>query len=131
MQEAREKLAINQAGDLVGTGKKEIDLDKINELQEIDYTPAQGEVVLQPLTMKEMTTSSGIHLPENKKELRAAIVEVHPESKYKRGQVIRMDANMFGGQGVPVDYICGKAVLQVPEHFIRGVYKNIDLSEWK
>jgi len=70
-------------------------------------------------------------LPANKKELRAAVVAVGKESKFKRGQVIRLDGSFFGNQGVPVDYIDGKPVLQIPEHFIRGIYTNVDLTDWK
>lgn len=125
------KLAIGPDGVLKDTGKSEINLDQMDELQEVDYTPVKGEVVMQPLTMKEMKTTSGILLPENKKELRAAIVKVGKDSEWKRGQVVRLDGHMFGGQGVPVDYICGKPVLQLPEHFIRGSYNGIDLSNWK
>ncbi len=27
--------------------------------------------------------------------------------------------------------IDGKPVLQIPEHFIRGIYTNVDLTDWK
>jgi hypothetical protein len=126
-----EKLAVGKDGVLTTTGKSEINLDQLDELQEVNYTPVKGEIVMQPLTMKEVKTASGILLPENKKELRAAIVKVGPESNWKRGQVVRLDGHMFGGTGVPVDYICGKPVLQLPEHFIRGSYDGLDLSTWK
>lgn len=127
----KNKLAVNQDGLLVETGKKEISLDDIKSLQSINYVPVNNEVVLQPLTEKEVSTASGILLPANKKELRAAVVAVGEESKFKRGQVVRLDPSFFAGQGVPVDYIDGKPVLQVPEHFVRGIYTNIDLTDWK
>ena len=127
----KNKLAINQDGLLVETGTKEISLDDIKSLQVIDYVPVNQEIVVQPLTEKEVQTSSGILLPANKKELRAAVVAVGKESKFKRGQVIRLEPSFFGGQGVPVDYIDGKPVLQVPEHFIKGIYTSVDLTDWK
>ncbi len=127
----KNKLAINQDGMLVETGKKEISIDDIRELQTIDYVPVNQEIVVQPLTEKEVKTASGILLPANKKEFRAAVVAVGEGSKFKRGQVVRLEPSFFGGQGVPVDYIDSKPVLQVPEHFIKGVYTNIDLSDWK
>lgn len=126
----KNKLAVNQDGLLVETGKKEISIDDIKELQTVDYVPVNNEVVLQPLPDKEVSTASGILLPANKKELRAAVVAVGEESKFKRGQVVRLDPSFFNG-GVPVDYIDGKPVLQVPEHFVRGIYTNVDLTNWK
>ncbi len=127
----KNKLAIGPDGLLHETGVKEISLDDIKGLQSIEYTPVNQEIVVQPLTEKEVKTSSGILLPANKKELRAAVVAVGKESKFKRGQVIRLDGSFFGGQGVPVDYIDGKPVLQIPEHFIKGIYTNVDLTDWK
>jgi len=32
---------------------------------------------------------------------------------------------------MPVHYIEDKPLLQVPEHFIKGIYTNVDLSDWK
>ena len=126
-----EKMAVDGQGNLVKTGTKEINLDNIQELQTVNYTPVEGEVVLQPLTQKEVKTSSGLFLPENKKELRAVVVKTHPnDTKFTRGQVVRLEGSMFG-QGVPVDYIDGKPCLQTPMHFIRGTYDGIDLSNWK
>lgn len=127
----KNKLAIGPDGLLQETGVKEISIDDIKGLQTIEYVPVNQEIVVQPLTEKEVKTSSGILLPANKKELRAAVVAVGKESKFKRGQVIRLDGNFFGAQGVPVDYIDGKPVLQIPEHFIRGIYINVDLTDWK
>jgi co-chaperonin GroES (HSP10) len=127
----KNKLAIGPDGMLTETGVKEISIDDIKGLQSVNYIPVNQEIVVQPLTEKEVKTSSGILLPANKKELRAAVVAVGKESKFIRGQVIRLDGSFFGGQGVPVDYIDGKPVLQIPEHFIRGVYTNIDLIDWK
>jgi co-chaperonin GroES (HSP10) len=127
----KNKLAIGPDGILTETGVKEISIDDIKGLQSVNYIPVNQEIVVQPLTEKEVKTSSGILLPANKKELRAAVVAVGKESKFIRGQVIRLDGSFFGGQGVPVDYIDGKPVLQIPEHFIRGVYTNIDLIDWK
>jgi co-chaperonin GroES (HSP10) len=126
----KNKLAIGPDGMLTETGVKEISIDDIKGLQSVNYIPVNQEIVVQPLTEKEVKTASGILLPANKKELRAAVVAVGKESKFIRGQVIRLDSSFFG-QGVPVDYIDGKPVLQIPEHFIRGVYTNIDLIDWK
>jgi hypothetical protein len=127
----KNKLAIGPDGLLQETGVSEISIDDIKGLQSIEYVPVNQEIVVQPLTEKEVKTSSGILLPANKKELRAAVVAVGKESKFKRGQVIRLDGSFFGNQGVPVDYIDGKPVLQIPEHFIRGIYTNVDLTDWK
>lgn len=127
----KNKLAIGPDGLLQETGVSEISIDDIKGLQSIEYVPVNQEIVVQPLTEKEVKTSSGILLPANKKELRAAVVAVGKESKFKRGQVIRLDGSFFGNQGVPVDYIDGKPVLQIPEHFIRGIYINVDLTDWK
>jgi len=127
----KNKLAVGPDGLLQETGVSEISIDDIKSLQSIDYVPVNQEIVVQPLTEKEVKTSSGILLPANKKELRAAVVAVGKESKFIRGQVIRLDGSFFGGQGVPVDYIDGKPVLQIPEHFIKGVYTNVDLTDWK
>lgn len=125
-----DKLQVGRDGILEKTGKKEISLDDIKELQTVNYLPVNQEIVAQPLTQKQVKLDSGIILPENKSELRAAIVAVGEESKFKRGQVIRLDPSFFGG-GVPVDYIDGKPLLQVPEHFVKGIYTNLDLSNWK
>ena len=38
---------------------------------------------------------------------------------------------MFGGDGPRADYIECKPILDCAEHFIKGVYTNIDLSNWK
>lgn len=125
------KLAVGQDGVLKETGKKEIDLDKISELQTVNYIPVEGEIVLQPLTQKEVVTGSGLILPANTKELRAAVIRTNPlDTKWKRGEVVRLDGNFFQG-GVPVDYIDGKPCLQIPNHFIRGTYPGLDLSGWK
>jgi hypothetical protein len=95
---------------------------------------------VQLLPAKAITTSSGIALPESKKELKAAIVAVTEGSKFKRGQVIRLDAEFFMTMNpstrqlelnMPVHYIEDKPLLQVPEHFIKGIYTNVDLSDWK
>jgi co-chaperonin GroES (HSP10) len=127
----KNKLAVGPDGLLTETGVKEISIDDIKELQTIDYIPVNQEIVVQPLTEKEVKTSSGILLPANKKEFRAAVVAVGEDSKFVRGQVVRLEPSFFGGQGVPVDYIDGKPVLQVPEHFIKGIYTNVDLTDWK
>jgi hypothetical protein len=137
------KLAIDRDGLMKETGIKEININTIENLQEIDYLPAEHEIVLQPLPEKESTTASGIVIPgyvANKNEFKCAVIATSKESKYVRGQVVRLDPNFYAvkdqatGQvhlRVPTDYICGKPVLQCPEHFIKGVYTNIDLSNWK
>jgi hypothetical protein len=140
MTKETNKLAIDQDGLLVETGKKQINVDDIKELLQINYQPVNTEVVVQLLPAKAITTSSGIALPESKKELKAAIVAVTEGSKFKRGQVIRLDAEFFMTMNpstrqlelnMPVHYIEDKPLLQVPEHFIKGIYTNVDLSDWK
>lgn len=134
------KLAIDQDGLLVETGKKQINVEDIKELLQVNYEPVNSEVVVQLLPSKPITTSSGISLPESKKELKAAVVAVTQGSKFKRGQVIRLDAEFFMLMNpstrevevnMPVHYIEDKPLLQVPEHFVKGIYTNVDLIDWK
>ena len=136
----KNKLAINQEGMLVETGKKEISVNSIIGLQEVNYEPAKFQVVVQMLPEKDVQTESGLILPASKKELKAVIVVASKETEYKRGQVVKLDGNMFikrdpmtGSPAVeiPVDYIDDKPCLQIPEHFILGIYTNIDLTNWK
>lgn len=140
MTKETNKLAIDQDGLLVETGKKQINVNDIKGLQEINYVPVNSEVVVQLLPDKPITTASGISLPESKKELKAAIVAVNLDSKFKRGQVIRLDAEFFMSMNpstrqvevnMPVHYIEDKPLLQVPEHFVKGIYTNVDLIDWK
>lgn len=140
MTKETNKLAIDQDGLLVETGKKQINVNDIKGLQEINYVPVNSEVVVQLLPDKPITTASGISLPESKKELKAAIVAVNSDSKFKRGQVIRLDAEFFMSMNpstrqvevnMPVHYIEDKPLLQVPEHFVKGIYTNVDLIDWK
>lgn len=139
----KSKLAVGEDGILRETGTKEIKIVDIENLQTIDYLPAEHEIVLQPLPEKESKTASGIVIPgyvANKNEFKCAVVATNKESKYTRGQVVRLDPSFYAVKDqatgqiklvVPTDYICGKPVLQCPEHFIKGVYTNIDLSNWK
>lgn len=126
----KEKLAVDQEGNLVPVGKQ-ISVEDYKELVEINYEPKNTWIVLQPLPAKEMTTSSGILITSGKAEFKAAVVAVEEGSKYKRGQVVRIDPLMFGPTGPTVEYIEGKPCMECPEHFIKGVYTNIDLSNWK
>ncbi len=135
-----DKLAVDKHGNLVPTGKKEISVNEINELQEVNYIPSKFQAVVQILPEKDVTTRSGLVLPASKKELKAVIVVTREESEYKRGQVVRLDGAPFvqrdpvSGQptvNIPVDYIDDKPCLQIPEHLILGTYTNIDLSNWK
>ena len=136
----REKLAIDQGGNLVATGRKELSVNDSKELIEVNYVPAIGQIILQLLPEKDIETASGLVLPASKKELKAVVVTTQKVSTYTRGEVIKLDGNPFirvnqsNGQmdlNIPVDYIDGKACLQVPEHFILGTYTNINLSNWK
>lgn len=140
MTKETNKLAIDQDGLLVETGKKQINVEDIKELLQVNYEPVNSEVVVQLLPSKPITTSSGISLPESKKELKAAVVAVNSDSKFKRGQVIRLDAEFFMSMNpstrqvevnMPVHYIEDKPLLQVPEHFVKGIYTNVDLSDWR
>jgi len=126
------KLAIGPDGMLTETGKKEIKLESINELQECNYVPYGDETVLQLLPTKEPTTNSGIILPTSSRgEIKAVVAATNENSKLTRGQVVRLDGSMFGQGGPWVDYIDNKPFTQVPNHFIKGVYEGIDLSNWK
>ena len=137
------KLAIDRDGLISKTGIKELNINTIENLQTIDYLPSEHEIVLQPLPEKESKTASGIVIPgyvASKNEFKAAVVATNEDSKYVRGQVVRLDPNFYAvkdqatGQihlRVPTDYICGKPVLQCPEHFIKGIYTDINLADWK
>ena len=124
------KLQVGPNGILEETGVKQIDANDYQELIEINYEPKNNWIVLQPLPSKELTTNTGIIVSAGKMEFKCAIVASSVDT-YKRGQVVRIDPNMFGNQGPVVDYIEGKPILDCPEHFIKGVYTNIDLSNWK
>lgn len=140
--ETTTKLALGVDGMLKESKEKIIKIESIDLLQEIDYLPADNEIVLQLLPDKEQVTASGIIIPgyvASKTEMKAAIVATNKDSKYARGQVVRLDPmfwavkNPQGGYElrVPTDYICGKPTLQCPEHFIKGTYTNINLENWK
>lgn len=139
MTQVREKLEITPEGDLVSTGKKEIPVTGFDGLHEINFNPSRGLIVVQPLPEKEVVTTSGLVLPASKQELKAVVVVARGDSEYKRGQLVKIDDKPFirvNQQGqmkleIPVDYIDGKACLQIPEHFILGDYPGIDLSTWK
>ncbi len=123
----RAKLAINEQGILEETGQKQISVEDYQELTSINYVPLNNWLVLQPLPGKETTTSSGILLPATKNEFKAAIVAAGENSTFKRGQVVRIDPNMFTPY---VEYIDNKPVMECPEHLIKGIYTNVDLSTW-
>lgn len=138
----KDQLIVGKDGIIETTGNKVFDVSDIKELLTINYIPSKFEVVVQPLPDKETKTSTGLILPGSKNEIRAIVVVPSKESEengYKRGQVVRLDKGMFtkyNAQGqsmveIPVDYIDGKPCLQIPEHFIRGTYTNLDLSNWK
>ena len=126
-------LAVNKNGDLTKVGEQ-IDINSINELMEIDFTPDNGWLILQPLPTKDVKTASGIIIPgmiADKHEFKLAIVAAPSDSKYKRGQVINLDQTMLSKELAEVYYICGRPLMKVPSHFVIGTYNNIDLSEWK
>lgn len=129
----KNKLAVGPDGLLKETGEKEISLVEIKELQKCDYIPYGPETVLQLLPMKEQLTKSGILLPEssNRGEIKGVVAATNEQSNLKRGQLVRLDGSMFGQGGPWVDYINGLPFTQVPNHFIKGVYEGIDLSNWK
>ncbi len=137
MQEApREtpKLEIDKDGTLKETGKREISVDSFKELSKVEYIPENNWIVLQPLPEKEIVTTGGIIVPgyvATKQEFKAAVVATTEDSKYKRGQVVRIDPLMWGQTGPRAEYICGVPLIECPEHFLKGRYPNYDLSNWK
>lgn len=131
MKEAREKLSVDQEGNLVPTGTKQISVDDYQELVEINYEPKNNWLVLQPLPAKELKTGSGLIVSAGKMEFKCAVIASPKNSEYIRGQVVRIDPSMFGQSGPAVDYIEGKPCLDCPEHFIKGIYTGLDLSNWK
>ncbi len=128
-----EKLAVGPGGVLTETGQRQINLSEINELQECKYEPYGHETVLQLLPpSKEQKTVSGIILPVSTRgEIKGVVAATNSNSGLKRGDLVRLDLIMFPKEGPWVDYIDGKPFMQVPNHFIKGVYANIDLSNWK
>ena len=122
-------LAVGKEGDLVEVGKQ-IDVDQFNELLDVEATPVNGWIFLQPLSKKEVKTSTGIILTQTE-EFRCAIVAVGTDSPYKRGQVVNLDQDMLPRELSAVYYINKKPVMKVPQHLIICIYNNIDLSTWK
>lgn len=127
----KSKLIVGADGVLQETGVKEIAAADYKELVTLNYQPMNDWLVLQPLPAKELKSTSGLIVSAGKMEFKAAIVAAPKGSEYVRGQVVRIDPMMFGSEGPKVDYIEGKPVLDCPVHFIKGVYNNVDLSDWK
>jgi hypothetical protein len=127
----KSKLVVGSDGVLQETGTKEVSVEEYKELVALDYQPMNDWLVLQPLPAKELKSSSGLIISAGKMEFKCAIVAAPKNSEYTRGQVVRIDPMMFGNEGPKVDYIEGKPVLDCPLHFIKGVYLNVDLSDWK
>lgn len=137
------KLAIDRDGMLKETGEKKVVVDAAHVLQEINYIPAENEIVLQQLPMAESKTAGGIIIPgyvKSKNEFKLAVVAVATNGKYKRGDIVRLDPNYFAVKdnatgnvrfNIPNEYIDDKLLMQVPEHFIKGIYTNINLADWK
>jgi|TARA_R110000772_G_scaffold61260_4_gene137975 hypothetical protein len=125
------KLIVGVDGVLQETGTKEVSVAEYKELVVLDYQPMNDWLVLQPLPAKELKSTSGLIVSAGKMEFKAAIVAAPKESEYVRGQVVRIDPMMFGNEGPKVDYIEGKPVLDCPVHFVKGVYTNVNLSDWK
>ena len=125
------KLIVGVDGVLQETGTKEVSVAEYKELVVLDYQPMNDWLVLQPLPAKELKSTSGLIVSAGKMEFKAAIVAAPKESEYVRGQVVRIDPMMVGNEGPKVDYIEGKPVLDCPVHFVKGVYTNVNLSDWK
>jgi len=125
------KLIVGVDGVLQETGTKEVSVAEYKELVTLDYQPMNDWLVLQPLPAKELKSTSGLIISAGKMEFKAAIIAAPKESEYVRGQVVRIDPMMFGNEGPKVDYIEGKPVLDCPVHFVKGIYTNVDLSDWK
>jgi hypothetical protein len=127
----KSKLIVGVDGVLQETGTKEVSVAEYKELVVLDYQPMNDWLVLQPLPAKELKSTSGLIVSAGKMEFKAAIIAAPKESEYARGQVVRIDPMMFGNEGPKVDYIEGKPVLDCPVHFVKGVYTNVNLSDWK
>lgn len=126
------KLVVDQDGILKETGVKEVSVNDYTELVSINYEPKNDWLVLQPLPEKEKTLPSGIVIPGGSlKEFKCVIVASPTGSEYTRGQVVRLDPRMFGPEGPYGEHIDGSIVIECPTHFVKGVYTNINLAEWK
>jgi hypothetical protein len=125
------KLIVGVDGVLQETGTKEVSVAEYKELVVLDYQPMNDWLVLQPLPAKELKSTSGLIVSAGKMEFKAAIVAAPKGSEYVRGQVVRIDPMMFSNEGPKVDYIEGKPILDCPMHFVKGVYTNVNLSDWK
>lgn len=125
------KLIVGVDGVLQETGTKEVSVAEYKELIQLDYQPMNDWLVLQPLPAKELKSTSGLIVSAGKMEFKAAIVAAPKGSEYVRGQVVRIDPMMFSNEGPKVDYIEGKPILDCPVHFVKGIYTNVDLSDWK
>jgi hypothetical protein len=125
------KLIVGVDGVLQETGTKEVSVAEYKELVTLDYQPMNDWLVLQPLPAKELKSTSGLIVSAGKMEFKAAIVAAPKGSEYVRGQVVRIDPMMFSNEGPKVDYIEGKPILDCPMHFVKGVYTNVNLSDWK
>lgn len=127
----KSKLIVGSDGVLQETGTKEVSVAEYKELVTLDYQPMNDWLVLQPLPAKELKSTSGLIVSAGKMEFKAAIVAAPKGSEYIRGQVVRIDPMMFSNEGPKVDYIEGKPILDCPMHFVKGVYTNVNLSDWK
>jgi hypothetical protein len=127
----KSKLIVGSDGVLQETGTKEVSVAEYKELVTLDYQPMNDWLVLQPLPAKELKSTSGLIVSAGKMEFKAAIVAAPKGSEYVRGQVVRIDPMMFSNEGPKVDYIEGKPILDCPMHFVKGVYTNVNLSDWK
>ena len=127
----KSKLIVGSDGVLQETGTKEVSVAEYKELVVLAYQPMNDWLVLQPLPAKELKSTSGLIVSAGKMEFKAAIVAAPKGSEYVRGQVVRIDPMMFSNEGPKVDYIEGKPILDCPMHFVKGVYTNVNLSDWK
>jgi hypothetical protein len=126
------KLIVGQDGILKDSGVKEVSVNDYEELLSINYEPKNDWLILQPLPEKEKTTSSGIIIPGGSlKEFKCVIVAAPVNSEYSRGQVVRLDPMMFGQNGPRAEYIETQPFVECPTHFVKGVYTNINLADWK
>lgn len=127
----KSKLIVGVDGVLQETDTKEVSVAEYKELVVLAYQPMNDWLVLQPLPAKELKSTSGLIVSAGKMEFKAAIVAAPKGSEYIRGQVVRIDPMMFSNEGPKVDYIEGKPILDCPMHFVKGVYTNVNLSDWK
>lgn len=116
MEKTKGKLGVAADGTLIETNQ--LDITKIDKLAKMEGEVVEGRIVLQPLPQKEKVIG-GIILPTVLGEFRCAVINAHPTSKYKRGDVVALKLSDFPG-GIPpqVDFLEGHPCTILFESFI-------------